>query len=218
MLLINDGWNLCFIHPYDVSLAPFVPSLPGPRVIATLSAGPQEHFKAFFLFFSARAFTVIHHHHTRVCSVICNYLVAIFLMQFSGGCMIGWWCQGQVRKQYFQHGEGLVATFLSNPFNQLRHSTYCLNLHHNLENRTTESVIRSAQIFGSICEKKLHFGIDWFWFERHSQQLGKPIGALIVSSRFHLHFLPEGSQFQQLFIAGVHTICGICYLRSILAP
>lgn len=139
-------------------------------------------------------------------------------MQFSGGCMIGWWCQGQVRKQYFQHGEGLVATFLSNPFNQLQHSSYCLNLHHNLENRATESVIRSAQFFGSICEKKLHFGIDWFWFWRHSQQLGKPIGALIVSSRFHLHFLPKGSQFQQLYIAGVHTICGICYLRSILAP
>lgn len=161
-----------------------------PPCLQALKNTLNPFFLVLILFFWI--FTVIHHHHTRVCSVIHNYLIAIFRMQFSGGCMIGWWCQGQVRKQqYFQRGEGGVATFLSNPFNQLRHSSHCLHFHHNLENRATESVIRSAKCFGWICEKKLHFGIDWFSFWRHSQQLGKAIGALICESSIPFAFSPR---------------------------
>lgn len=106
--------------------------------------------------------TVIHHHRTRVCSVIRNYLVAIFVMQFSGGCMIGWWCQGQVRKQqYFQHGEGLLATFplqsattflsLSEPSSQSRKP--CDGI------RNTECTVFSDQ---SVRRSSVSGLIDWF--------------------------------------------------------
>ena len=86
MLPFIDGWNICsFIHTM-FRLLLFVPSLPGPRVIATLVARPRQHFN-FFLFslvVHSWIFTVIHHRHTRVCSGISNYLVAIFFYAIFG--------------------------------------------------------------------------------------------------------------------------------------